>query len=310
MEEDLLGELRILRDKSGLEPLDDLPRLSAFESVQRPPLPVAAGSRMAIVHLLDAACRHLELSDVNAAEYARILLDIPEWPVDPGAGSLRPNTKTNRQRLLKIAGHARSSRPSIATHFESDIEPFAKALLAFDAAYQSQRSTSLPRIGEDDVVISWAEFDLLREELAARLARFGPHMSVVGVARGGLAPAAAIANDLQIRLFGTVRAWKYVDSTGPGPTQEVQLEDLVVPLSNDTDTVVVIDEIVDTAETMEAIGLAIRSQLPSEIALVQASLIRRTTAETPSDCWVAAEWARTITSSSWVWFPWEARRDR
>ena len=117
--------------------------------------------------------------------------------------------------------------------------------------------------------MSWDEFGALSHHLAELIAPSQPDL-VVGVARAGLLPAAAVAAALRLDLTPVRLSRREHD--------QVKHADPVwrLPLSEDVSgrRVVIVDEIVDTGRTLQLVAEAVREKGAAEIwtaALVQHS---------------------------------------
>jgi len=139
----------------------------------------------------------------------------------------------------------------------------------------------------------WDEIAAMSQELAERLEREQPDV-VIGVARAGVLPAMVIASALRCELLA-VRLSRRVDD-------EVRFEHPVwhvpVPPAVRDKTVVVVDEIADSGETL---------------GCVRASALRQGAARVLSAALVAHSWAEprpdvvALVSDELVVFPWDER---
>lgn len=135
--------------------------------------------------------------------------------------------------------------------------------------------------------VDWAELHRDTRALAWRLAEMGPFRGVVGIARGGLVPAAIIARELDIRLVETICIVTYRDDDTPGEPRALK------PLEGDGAGLLVVDDLVDTGITAR---LA-RSMLPrAHIATVYAKPAGRPEVDT---------FVTLVSQDTWIVFPWD-----
>ena len=139
--------------------------------------------------------------------------------------------------------------------------------------------------------LSWEEFALLARGLAETLGARGVD-AVVGVARGGLFAATAVACALRCELYPSRITRRFQD--------QVVHETPVwkVPVAPDVagKTVAVIDDVVDTGETLALLGEEVRRLRATRV--VTAALVAHTWAQPGPD--VAA-----LTSDEFFIFPWD-----
>lgn len=139
--------------------------------------------------------------------------------------------------------------------------------------------------------VSWEEFGALSRQLAEVLHARKVEV-VLGVARGGLFPATAVASALRCELFPT-RITRRADD-------EVVYETPVwkVPVVPDVEgkSAAVIDDVVDTGETLQLVAAELRRLGARRI--VTAALIAHTWAQPGPD--VVA-----LTTDELVVFPWD-----
>ncbi|MFP4520073.1 MAG: phosphoribosyltransferase [Oceanicaulis sp.] len=139
--------------------------------------------------------------------------------------------------------------------------------------------------------LDWSDVEAmagrLAEDIAAKHGPFGPDAVLVGVSRGGLIPAALVAHRLGVRKVAALGLMSYAD--GPDGTQGA-----LVPYGPAPDTAaIVIDDIIDTGRTLEAV----RARYPGAVigALVDKTGGRSgaiAARETPAGLWVAFPWER------------------
>lgn len=141
--------------------------------------------------------------------------------------------------------------------------------------------------------ISWDQFAQLAATLTERLA-VEPIDIVVGIARAGLFPATAVACALRRELFPVRVTRRRNDQvTFQHPVWKVDVSKEVRGK-----TVVVIDEIADTGETLALVAQRIREQGATRV--ISASLVSHTWAN-PAPDYVA------LLTDALVIFPWDKR---
>lgn len=141
--------------------------------------------------------------------------------------------------------------------------------------------------------VSWKEFGLMTERLAKTLAGYGVE-AVVGVARGGLFPATAVACALRCEMF-PARATRRVNDvvTYEQPQWKVPVSPEVAGR-----VVAVVDEIADTGETLALVAEQVRAL--GAVKVVTACLASHTWANP------APEVTVLVTDALVVW-PWDRR---
>lgn len=242
------------------------------------------------------------------------------WVIGP-TPELRALTKQDCLRRLQDAIRDDVSRPegerSRSTRLWSEARFVKAARFLLEQDRRFQRSNAEGRSGpppdRELRRLTWDDFDAMVTELAARLSKYQGPYAIIGVSRGGLPVAVALSHRLLVRDVGFVRAWKYLEVGGPGDRTEprrVEVEQVALPFSSTGPllaprTVIVADEIIDTSETIEAVGQVVRPASPIGAQLVQAAMVCRSDARPPSGIWAGREWACTETTDRWVVFPWD-----
>jgi xanthine phosphoribosyltransferase len=138
--------------------------------------------------------------------------------------------------------------------------------------------------------LTWSRIHRDCQSLAARLADQGPFRGIVAVARGGLVPAALLAQMLDIRLVDTVCVISYADRRQDGI-------EVVKTLPGDGAGWLVVDDLVDSGATAQVV----RSLLPRAH---YATLYAKPDGLPQVDTFVAA-----VDQHVWLVFPWEAAAD-
>ncbi|MEK9923257.1 MAG: xanthine phosphoribosyltransferase [Rhodospirillales bacterium] len=140
--------------------------------------------------------------------------------------------------------------------------------------------------------ISWDELHRDARALAWRLMEIGPFDRIVAIARGGLAPAAIIARELDIRLVDTICIVSYREIQGEKAEERGAL-DILKGLDGDGTGVLVIDDLVDSGETAKAV----KAMLPNaHIATVYAK---------PAGVPFADTYVTLVSQDTWIIFPWD-----
>lgn len=140
--------------------------------------------------------------------------------------------------------------------------------------------------------VSWMDLHRDAKALAWRLAELGPFERIVGVTRGGLAPAAIIARELDIRLVDTVCIVSYKEGEDGLADQRGEIE-ILKGIDSDGEGVLIIDDLVDSGETAKAV----RAMLPkAHMATVYAK---------PDGIPVVDTYVTTVSQDTWIVFPWD-----
>jgi xanthine phosphoribosyltransferase len=134
--------------------------------------------------------------------------------------------------------------------------------------------------------VTWDELHRHSRALAWRLLEMGPWHGIVGVARGGLVPAAIVARELDIRLVDTVCVASYDHQT----QGEVRL---LKQVAGDGAGLLVVDDLVDTGQTARAV----REMLPkAHFATIYAKPAGRPLVDT---------FVTEVSQDTWIYFPWD-----
>lgn len=133
--------------------------------------------------------------------------------------------------------------------------------------------------------VSWDELHRDTRALAWRLDGL-EFRSIVGIARGGLVPAAIIARELGIRTVDTVCIASYQGQVQGEPQ-------ILKDVSGDGDGILVVDDLVDTGVTARLV----RTLLPkAHIATVYAKPEGRDAVDT---------FVTMVSQDTWIVFPWD-----
>ena len=135
--------------------------------------------------------------------------------------------------------------------------------------------------------VSWEQIHRDCKALAWRLVEGRKWERIVGIARGGLIPAAIIARELNVRLVDTVCVSSY--------TLRTQGEmDILKGISGDGEGWLIIDDLVDTGKTARVV----RTMLPkAHFAAVYAKPEGRGYVDT---------FITEVSQDTWILFPWDS----
>jgi len=153
--------------------------------------------------------------------------------------------------------------------------------------------TRLPH--EKGFHVSWDQIHRDSRALAWRLDGQGPGeggswKAVVAITRGGMAPAMIVARELDIRMVDTVSVKSYQHQTQSEP-EVIKSPDMDVV--GDGTGVLVIDDLVDTGRTLEAV----KALMPkAHIATVYAKPMGRPMVST---------FITEVSQDTWIFFPWD-----
>lgn len=147
--------------------------------------------------------------------------------------------------------------------------------------------------------VSWDQLHRDARALAWRLDGRGPDdgawRAVVGITRGGMAPAMIVARELDIRTVDTISVKSY-HSGGGKADQRREAEVLKAPNANvmgDGEGILVIDDLVDSGKTLELV----RSLYPkAHFACVYA----KPEGEKQADTYITS-----VSQDTWIFFPWD-----
>jgi len=137
------------------------------------------------------------------------------------------------------------------------------------------------------IPVSWDEFHRQTRVLVKHIRSRGVWTRIIGIARGGLVPAAILAKELDIRVVESICIASY-DGKVRG---EVRI--LKGPIGGDGGDAIVVDDIADSGETIRAV----RALLPRALfAAVYAK---------PAGKSLVDAFAAEVDQESWLEFPWE-----
>jgi xanthine phosphoribosyltransferase len=133
--------------------------------------------------------------------------------------------------------------------------------------------------------LSWEELHRDTRALAQRLLD-RPWRGVIGIARGGLVPAAILARELEVRLVDSLCIASY-DHTTQGEPQ------ILKGIEGDGEGMLLVDDLVDTGVT---------AQIAREL-LPKATFVALYAK--PRGMALAQLWQREFPQETWIHFPWD-----
>ncbi|MEM8865934.1 MAG: xanthine phosphoribosyltransferase [Planctomycetota bacterium] len=136
--------------------------------------------------------------------------------------------------------------------------------------------------------VSWDQLHRDSRALAWRLVEAGPFKGIAVVTRGGLAPAAIIARELDVRLIDTICIVSYRDDNTPGEPE------LLKGIEHDSRGWLILDDLVDTGQTAKVV----REMMPhAHFATVYAKPAGRPLVDT---------FVTEVSQDTWILFPWDS----
>ncbi|MDA0656184.1 MAG: xanthine phosphoribosyltransferase [Proteobacteria bacterium] len=143
----------------------------------------------------------------------------------------------------------------------------------------------------NDLVVSWDMLHRQTRRLARKLVDAGPFDGLLCVSRGGLAPAAILAAEMDIRMIDVIAITSY---DGRGQGQPAVIKEPSLPRD---DRLLVVDDIADTGRTLQQV----RQRYPNAV-------IATVYAKPEGRPWVD-HCGLLIAADVWVVFPWDAPGD-
>jgi xanthine phosphoribosyltransferase len=140
--------------------------------------------------------------------------------------------------------------------------------------------------------VSWDQFHRDARALAWRLAETGPFSAVVGIARGGLVPAAIVARELDLRVVESISVVSYDHTIQQGPPKIIKA---IAPeiAAGQGAGVLVVDDLVDTGATARVV----RELLPrAHVATIYAKPLGRPYVDS---------FMTEVSQDTWIYFPWD-----
>lgn len=140
--------------------------------------------------------------------------------------------------------------------------------------------------------VSWDQFHRDCRALAWRLHSAGPYEAIIGIARGGLVPAAIVARELGVRVVETISIVAYRNfKTESAPEVVKPIEPRLLAKSGEG--ILVVDDLVDTGKTAQVV----RGLLPkAHFATVYAKPLGRPLVDT---------FITEVSQDTWIHFPWD-----
>lgn len=150
-------------------------------------------------------------------------------------------------------------------------------------------------MGEEKLYVSWKEFDSYCVNLSNKLRDWAPN-AIMAVARGGLMVGVRLSHLLEDVKIGYVEVKYYIDSETRKPRPAMVLP----PTMNVSSMkVVVVDDVVDTGDTLKLVIENLMLQNPSEIKT--ATLTYKKWSKVKPDYYSFGP------VDKWVVFPWEVK---
>jgi xanthine phosphoribosyltransferase len=147
---------------------------------------------------------------------------------------------------------------------------------------------------EDEIIVSWVELHRDARHLSHLLHEKGPWKGIIAITRGGLVPAALVARELDLRLIDTVCISSYeAGAAGAAATVQNELKVLKPSIAGDGAGWLLIDDLVDTGRTADAV----RKLLPKAYF---ATLYAKPAGRGFVDVFV-----KEFKQSKWIHFPWD-----
>lgn len=137
--------------------------------------------------------------------------------------------------------------------------------------------------------VSWEELHRATKELARRQLPAEQWRGIIAVSRGGLVPAAILARELNVRIVDTVCVSSYDHQTQRADVSLIK----GVAATNDGDGFLVVDDLVDTGNTLKFL----RQQLPkAKFVTVYAK---------PAGMAIVDDFVADLEQETWIHFPWD-----
>ena len=134
--------------------------------------------------------------------------------------------------------------------------------------------------------VSWDELHRHARALAWRLQEKGPFKGIVAITRGGLAPAAIVARELDVRVVDTVCVASYMH-------KDQGEAEVLKRMEGDGEGWLIVDDLVDTGATAKIV----RDMLPkAHFATIYAKPAGRPMVDT---------FITEVSQDTWILFPWD-----
>jgi len=141
--------------------------------------------------------------------------------------------------------------------------------------------------------ISWDQFHRDSRALAWKIAgQKRQWRAIVAVTRGGLAPAAIISRELNIRLIETICIASYHSYSKQG---ELEVKKGISPalMADEGEGLLIIDDLTDTGKT----AAIVRRLVPKAYF---ATLYAKPQGKPLADCYITE-----VSQDTWIYFPWD-----
>ena len=143
--------------------------------------------------------------------------------------------------------------------------------------------------------VSWDQLHRDARALAWRLDGHGPDAggwrAVVGITRGGMAPAMIVARELDVRIVDTISVRSYDRQTQSEPVLIKPAQEGI--MGADGTGVLIVDDLVDTGRTLELVR---RLYPAAHFATVYAKPQGRPLVDT---------FITEVSQDTWIFFPWD-----
>ena len=145
----------------------------------------------------------------------------------------------------------------------------------------------------EEGAITWAQLHQDANALAAQLQSITTWRGIVAITRGGLIPAALIAQALNIRFIDTVCLSSYEDKSAGAYAKQSELQ-VIKTMDGDGTDFLLIDDLVDSGKT----AAFVKALLPrAHLATLYAK---------PSGKAYANSFVKEFQQNQWIVFPWES----
>ncbi len=142
--------------------------------------------------------------------------------------------------------------------------------------------------------VTWDRFHRDAQALAERQRALGPFRGIVAISRGGLVPAAILAQSLNIRVVETVSVASYDRNNTGEHTLGRPLVTKSAAAAGDGEGFLIVDDLVDTGTTARVV----RAMLPkARFVCVYAK---------PAGRPLADDVLTEVDQDTWIVLPWEA----
>ena len=143
--------------------------------------------------------------------------------------------------------------------------------------------------------VSWDQFHRDSKALAWRLADKADWSAIIAVTRGGLVPSAIVARELNVRIIETICVTSYNPEHKKGDIEVLKRisDNLLSDPKFKPDTILCIDDLVDTGSTMAVV----KDMIPgAHVATVYAK---------PEGLSNVDTFVTEVSQDTWIYFPWD-----